>query len=200
MKRWNPSWYPLSPSKYYTKGIIKLGLLDTRVDEFLRDYAVDPLHDAWFAVRAVVAPYNILRIPSLPRTYADPDEYLLHAAFQVLKNFIEHEDPFNFIDFSTNELDRWVEKELRLLYHWWTVTRPNRRDAYPGDFHGRMYVEGDGKTGLLPIEGTSRFRAATRTEKYNSYLGECRQEEERQRREDDEMLQRLINIRSHLWT
>lgn len=201
MKRWNPKWFPHSPYYYYYQTKLSENIKETRTEEIIEAFILDPLTDIWWKTREVFAPYNKLKIDTLPKTYADPREYLLHSSFQILKNFIEDEEPFEFIDFSTNKLDRWVEKELKTLYHWWTVERPNREDAYSGNFHGKEYIEEEADyLGLIPTEDPDLFMGATLTKEYKAYLDACREEEDRQEREDNHMLQRLINIRCHLWT
>ena len=201
MKRWNPKWFPKTPNYYYQGLVSGTRFQYTPVEEFINIEIVNRLDKVWWFVRRNVAPHNIMKIDSLSREYSDPREYLLHSSFQILKNFIEDEEPFGFIDFSTNELDRWVEKELKTLYHWWTVERPNREDAYSGDFHGKEYIEEEADyLGLIPTEDPDLFMGATLTKEYKAYLDACREEEDRQEREDNHMLQRLINIRCHLWT
>lgn len=205
LKRWNPKYFPRSPYYYHNIIARKLGILDTRGEEYLTDYLIEPLNKMWWAIRRNVAPYNRLKIDSLSKEYADADEYLLHASFQILRNFIEQEEPFDFIDYSTNELDRWVESELKTLYHWWVKDRPNRENPWEREFDGREYVEDEAEHdpfgfGTMAIPNRSGRRMGRLTPEYKAHLDECQRVEDDQRREDDQMLHRLINIRSHLWT
>lgn len=41
--------------------------------------------------------YNVLRIATLPPTWTDADERLLHGMFQILADFVELERPFDRI-------------------------------------------------------------------------------------------------------
>jgi hypothetical protein len=62
-----------------------------------------------------------LKIKTLDTNYIDPSEILLHAAFQVL---------INFVDQSSVE-DCWeskLESEISRLYYWWVHERPIRHN------------------------------------------------------------------------
>ena len=51
--------------------------------------------DLYYTVRSWFLPYNVIKIPTLPRTYQEPFDVLLHGSFQVLVDFVEEEQiPF----------------------------------------------------------------------------------------------------------
>lgn len=65
-------------------------------------------------------PGNLLNIESLSRDWHDKDLVMLHACFQLLKDFMEKEDCGACeIDWSINEHSRSAKKELDELYEWW---------------------------------------------------------------------------------
>jgi hypothetical protein len=66
---------------------------------------------------------KILKIHTLEKGWHDRDEVLLHAAFQILVDFVEQEQPEKIIDWNATEDHRRVWKEIRSLYRWWTRTR-----------------------------------------------------------------------------
>ena len=70
-----------------------------------------------------------LPIRTLKVGWHDKDEVMLHAAFQLLVDFVEQEQPDKYIawDHDTNHRQAW--KEIRSLYRWWTTTRPSRRTS-----------------------------------------------------------------------
>lgn len=45
---------------------------------------------------------------------------MLHAAFQLLVDFVEQESPDKHIDWSRNAVHRWNWREIRDLYQWAT--------------------------------------------------------------------------------
>ena len=65
-------------------------------------------------------PANILKIESLPDGWRDKDEIILHACFQLLKDFVEKEkDIIEQIDWKHNEETRKAKAEIDFLYSWW---------------------------------------------------------------------------------
>lgn len=81
--------------------------------------------------------YNVVHIHSLPPTWNDRDQVMLHAAFQVLVDFVQKEKGH----FSDNvyelyrpdgeevALERAAEWEtIRQLYCWWLERREDYRD------------------------------------------------------------------------
>lgn len=75
------------------------------VPRFLRRLR-QKMKDYYYEIRCYFYPYNILRIRSLPRTWVDRDELLLHAAFQILIDYVEKEDTWILED-----LDKAIEEE-----------------------------------------------------------------------------------------
>ena len=73
--------------------------------------------------------YNIIKINSLPSTWTDRDEVLLHASFQILTDFIEKEKPFEHfnINESQNKED-WLK--LKKLYKWWKKRKSKQELAF----------------------------------------------------------------------
>ena len=49
------------------------------------------LNDLYYTVRSWFLPFNVIKIPTLPRTYQEPFDVLLHGSFQVLVDFVEEE-------------------------------------------------------------------------------------------------------------
>lgn len=84
------------------------------------------------------------------RAWCDKDEALLHAAFQILTNFVEEEKPQERLHFASHAWtgtsptaaeredypnEPWEEhiaawSQLFALYHWWKDVRPVRFEAY----------------------------------------------------------------------
>jgi hypothetical protein len=81
------------------------------------------IHNPWYWLKCRVwHRHNVLVLRDLPPTWTDRDHRLLHANFQILKDFVEQEKPFEWFD--TEESHRkadWVE--LRRLCAWWEIRR-----------------------------------------------------------------------------
>lgn len=70
---------------------------------------------------------QVLKIGSLDHRWHDKDEALLHAAFQLLVDFIEQEQAGKRINWNANELFKRAWREINSLYKWWKVRRPARQ-------------------------------------------------------------------------
>ena len=138
-----------------------------------------------------------LTIHTLKADWHDKDEIMLHAAFQLLTDFMEQESSEKRIDWNHDALHRRAWKEIRDLYKWWTRTRPTR--SSPID---------DKRIAEPPL----RFEKVTGTEfrrlvtpdkkKYAAYYRSLRQHtllEQKWRSEDQRNFHRLVNIREFLW-
>ena len=66
-----------------------------------------------------------LKIKSLPpnRRWVDRDEVMLHACFQILKDFVDKEDGDNHCDYDAHK--DFVD-EVRFLYDWWEKRSYNK--------------------------------------------------------------------------
>lgn len=150
-----------------------------------------------------------LKIHSLEKGWKDRDLVLLHAAFQILVDFIEQEEPENIIDWSSDPAHKAAWQELSDLYRWWTIERPNRAQ--------HLHTEG---LVIPPIEATHTAEATNKTdststtpnvdlsvkadeEKYAAFFkaAEAQRTLDQTYHEEDQLnLHRLIDVRPYLWT
>ena len=136
-----------------------------------------------------------LKIHTLDKgQWYDRDIILLHAAFQILVDFIEREKPDEIINWEHDEPTRHVWSEITQLYKWWKEERPNRRDpleevAYPPE--EEFAISEDGKMVFPDREKYPEYYAA---------LNRSHKLEEEWHEEDQRNLHRLVEVRPHLWT
>lgn len=144
--------------------------------------------DAYYRLAcAVVYKYNHVKVKTLPPTWQDRDKLLLHVNMQVLVDFIEGEDPFGLIDWTTSREQHRVRNKLAKIYYWWKYDRPNREDPL---------VDVEVPDSLFPDEEEESPRAvAWRKACRRLYELECQWD-----KEDQSMLKRLVNLRPWLWT
>jgi hypothetical protein len=84
-----------------------------------------------------VKPANVLKIESLPENWRDKDEILLHASFQLLKNFIEQEkEIIEQINWKHDGETENAKSEIDFLYNWW-LKRVDKND----DLDEKQYEE-----------------------------------------------------------
>jgi hypothetical protein len=139
-----------------------------------------------------------LTISTLKAGWHDKDKVMLHAAFQLLTDFVEQEFPGKYIDWNHDAVHRRAWKEICDLYQWWTKTRPSRRTPL------------DDKRIIKPpvrfqkVAGTkfSRLMSPDKN-RYEAYYRALRRHtrlEQKWRREDQRNFHRLVNVREFLWT
>jgi len=71
-----------------------------------------------FLIAKFIRRHNVLKARSLPSTWVDKDEQMLHFCFQLLVDFIEKERAFEVIDTSDPLEGKFDYDELLSLYHW----------------------------------------------------------------------------------
>lgn len=139
-----------------------------------------------------------LKIHTLEKGWHDKDEMLLHAAFQLLVDYVEQEKPGEIIDWQADQLHRDAWREIQSLYRWWKKQRPARKS--PRD---------DKRIKVPPLEfeeipGTDLSRLIEpdkkKYAKYYQALEKHWKLEKEWEEEDQENLHRLIEIRGFLWT
>ena len=139
-----------------------------------------------------------LTIRTLRAGWHDKDEVILHAAFQLLADFMEQKSPDKHIDWSHDAVHRRAWKEIRDLYQWWTRKRPSRGTP--------LEIKKITKPPLRfeKVAGTEFRRMVTPDKtRYRAYYRALRQHtrlEQKWHIEDQRNLHRLINIREFLWT
>jgi len=139
-----------------------------------------------------------LKITTLSKGWHDKDNVLLHAAFQLLTDFVEKERPDEIVDWNYDEQHRAAWAEITSLYQWWTQTRPQRRSPLDDKHLKRPPFK------FKKIPG-SKTRELVRPDekKYAPYYAALKEDarlETEWYEEDQRNLHRLVEIRSFLWT
>jgi hypothetical protein len=139
-----------------------------------------------------------LKIKTLEKDWCDKDYILLHAAFQILIDFIEQEKPGETHDWSVDKLHKKTWQEIESLYIWWKTERPARKDPLDDKRikHPSLKLE------KIPGGSASRMVEYDK-KKYASYrraLKKSLKLEQLWWKEDQQNLHRLINLRKWLWT
>ncbi len=138
---------------------------------------------------------KLLKIHTLEKDqWYDRDTVLLHAAFQVLVDFIEQEKPDEIVDWQHDDMHRNAWNEISQLYKWWKVERPNRHD--PWDDVTSPPVE----EFLTAEEGKLVFPEREKYPEYYAAVDKASRLEKEWHEEDQRNLHRLIEVRPFLWT
>ena len=74
-------------------------------------------------------PANVLKIESLSNGWQDKDDVILHACFQLLKDFVEQEkEMIKIIDWNHTEEQKNAKAEIDFLYNWWMKRNHDEND------------------------------------------------------------------------
>jgi hypothetical protein len=130
----------------------------------------------WYELKCWFSPYNIIRINTLPKTWSDESELLVHGMFAILEKFMA-QNPSNIVDYSS-EPYRTAWKELNEVWDWW-----KERD----------------ERGLAISQAQALADSRRNTVGYHEMYKELIELENRFLQEEEEMLIKLIKNRHHLW-
>ena len=81
-------------------------------------------------------PSNRLKIESLSKDWCDKDVVILHACFQILRDFVEKEDWLGFVDWEHTDETKKAKAEIQFLYDWWL-----KRVEVEDDLDEKQYTE-----------------------------------------------------------
>jgi hypothetical protein len=158
----------------------------------------------WGFMHRTFKRFNKVELRNLKPGYYDVDLRLLHASFQLLKDFVEREKPFDSINWDHDETHQKVASEIKALYHWWTVEYPARADLVDqlkDDERPHGLENWSTEPGGGAVYGGKESRLDEMMyPKYHATLRLQWDREEEWIREEEENLCRLAKIRRFLWT
>ncbi len=139
-----------------------------------------------------------LKIPALDGGWVDKHKILLHAAFQILRDYVEQERPDRIIDWNADRRHAKAWREIKSLYRWWTKIRPKRKSPLEEKRlrRPRLKFEPNAEKTLYAMVPYDK-------RKYRAYDRALRRDWELRagwREEDQRNLHRLVEIRPFLWT
>lgn len=129
--------------------------------------------------------------------WCDRGHMILLAAFKLLVDYVEQEQPFERIEWDWSEPHRLAEQEIRELYRWWKTGRREEHEACDALVQGVGWTM---QTKPLP-DGSVEYLGRTYdvpdgAERWAAYAKRSEELDEK----DNEMLRRLIAVRGYLWT
>lgn len=159
------------------------------VAKWVKDFAWYPI------IYRTTRRYHILDLRDAGNGYDigwhDSDSQILQANFLILKNFVEKEQPFKYIDWDYNDDYSKLGKEIKDLYVWWTVERAKE--------HAELAAEWDKRDLSYHFE-SSENGVYKRMVWTGDDTKDLLKAEEELHEKDTEMLIRLMKIRRSLWT
>lgn len=152
-------------------------------------------------VKCWLKPNNIVKIEALPRTWIDRDEVLFHAAFQVLVDFVELEQVFR--PYNEHAGGRFTDRVMMARFIEKNYSSADPSYYYPGmSASEKDKVDNRMKQQYLKMREILELYEWYKDEKYeeqdspfgkSDYFGENTELK-------NNMLKRLIDVRSYLWT
>lgn len=136
-----------------------------------------------------------LKIHSLAKgQWYDRDTVLLHAAFQILVDFMEQERPGEITNWEHDPLHSNAWRELTQLYRWWKEERPSRRDPLDDVPHppDEEYIFTEDRQLIFPDRA--------KYPEYYAAMSKSTDLEVEWLEEDQRQLRRLIEVRPFMWT
>lgn len=136
----------------------------------------------WYFIRChTYTRYHIVNCRSPQNDYCwgyrDKDTLMFYACFSLLKDFVEKEEPFDIIDYSTCDEDKKLKQEIIDLYDWWCDGRATEQKL------------------LEKRPDSCVYKNTTAYHEYGVHSWfTC------SNARDDEMFDRLMKIRHTLWT
>ena len=132
----------------------------------------------WYELKCWFKPYNVLKLKHLPNTWIDEKELLIHANFAVLERFMGGK-PGEIINWDSDDEHKHAWKEINEIWDWWQK-RDERieleQQITNNWYENRNNKEFEDKLLMLSLD----------TEKMHE-------------KQTEEMLIRLIKVRSFLW-
>ena len=113
------------------------------------------LHDIWYYIKcALWYKYNRVHVKSLPPTWQDRDDLMVHAMFQLLADFVERES--DQIEWSSTPEHKAAREKMDELLHWW-------RDIYlkfdaANEYEHEFYAEANRKEAEMERQLTEKLK------------------------------------------
>ncbi len=141
---------------------------------------------------------KMLRIETLEKGWCDKDRVMLHAAFQLLVDFVEKEKPGEIVDWGHDPEHQHAWQEIQALYEWWTRTRPARKDPLEEKGLKRPPI----RWKKVPGSDLSQLVDYDRKNypEYEDAVAQHQRLENEWHDEDQRNFHRLVEVRGFLWT
>jgi len=154
-------------------------------------------HDLWYWIKCRLwYKYNVLKIKTLPPTWNDRDNILVHAMFQILEDFVKKEVINGNIDWDYDEGHRYTRAKMDELLNWF-------HNVYLkfDEFDGLELDEIKWEDRFYPKEEGSDFIEMKPSSENDRKCYAIAHERELQIRKDlNKKLKEIIDIKDYLWT
>lgn len=137
-------------------------------------------NELWWGFKYLFIRHDLIRTHLSKTRYFDKDTLMLYGMMSLLVDYVEKENGL-VCEWDPQEEKRYLANlEITDIYFWWKY-KNNREDFCSFILHIWRFYEEDFKI----------------SREFSNFIDELQTKEKRQ---EQEMLHRLINIRTHLWT
>lgn len=154
-------------------------------------------HDLWYRFKCkFFHPYNVVKIKTLPCTWSDRDHILVHSCFQILEDFVKKERIDEIIDWNSDSDHKEARSKMDELLNWF-------HNIYLkfDEFEGLEFDKIDWEDRFYPKEPGSNFVEMKPSSENDRKCYEIVWAREEQMRKDlNEKLKDLVDIKDYLWT
>jgi len=155
--------------------------------------------------------YHVLKMRYLKPGWHDEDELLIHSMFEVLSQFVDGENEYHIVDWSSDPLQEHAWEEMNILYEWWKqrqkcdynnplfksdVKAPSIKKGKPTGKYINPITKKEEQYFKMEFSHQSPEEAKI----WNKACEDSWIFEEKCDKEDEEMMIRLIKIKQYLWT
>lgn len=140
--------------------------------------------------------YHTIKPRTLEPNYYDPRTLILHGAMECLVDY--YENGVDRVDWTWDEQWRETHKELIAIYKWWTEDYPNRDDYFVNGDPLPKYNNLPEEWGMMSVLN-EKYRDEPAMQEHKRISRIRMDSEEEWYVKTEEMLIRLIKIRTYLW-
>lgn len=153
------------------------------------------IHDFWYYIKCVLwHKYNTVKARTLPPTWNDRDNLLVHTMFQILEDYVKRES--HIIEWNSDAKHKKARKEMDELLDWWhnIYLKFDESEGLEFDWEkegwDNQFIDlGNGMIEMKPLSESDR-------EKYNI----VHEREKQIEKELEKRLIRIIKLRGYLWS
>ena len=190
---WNTETKAKYPIRYF--------LQETLPDKLHSFYCIfyRPWHKWYWKFMHTFVPkyrYHVIKPRTLKPNYYDPRTLILHGPMECLVDY--YENGMDRVDWEHDEPWITAHKEILAIYKWWTEDYPNRDDNFVSGTPLPKYPKLPEEWGWLSVLN-EKYRDEPLMKEHKKISLVHMESEEEWYEETEEMLIRLMKIRTYLW-
>lgn len=168
------------------------------IKDFFEDLRPRRIHNLIYWLKCKLwYKYNVLKIRTLPPTWNDRDNVLVHAMFQILHDFVHKEKIDEHVDWDSDTKHREARDKMDEILNWWENTYLifDEHEGLEFDWQKKPYDDM-----WVKCEDSDSYELKPSTEHDNELYKIVWAREKQMRKDLNKKLKELIDIKDYLWT